>query len=364
MKSEARENGWRILIDENTAAAVRRIIETSQKDAGRPADAETETELNGLRPERETFMVGRLSLAAEAEAYGRNEEAGMHALAGFQMGEQSLPEFDVALDMYDGHTRCFLELARRYVIALEAGRSWAEAAHTIRRMTEWDLSDRFEMRQRLGPVLLRKGDLPEAVAALEEGEQVPHPTTLWYERALAAFLVATETPEPGELQKRYETATRHLQRAIIENPYVAEALPAEGERPKPGWFAPPTRERSADAAIEYCERYGSLWRIVPGAFAWLNWVQTHPSWISERTRIWALDYAVAGAANHDQRIMFECRGVTARTELENESKPHFGTAEEWKAVADGGPLPWEKNPPRGRERPGQTRAWWDMKIPE
>ena len=371
MKSEATENGWRILIDDGTVAAVGRVTDAMRKNAGGPIDQASAAELKKMRPRLDNFMVGRLSLATIAEASGRNEEAGMHALAGFQMGAQSLPEFDIPLDISDGHTRCFLELGKRYVIALESARSWAEATRTIRRMTEWDRTDQLGMRARLGPVLLRKGDLFDAIIAFSEGGEVPHPTTLWYERALAAFMDASEkhrttgTLEPRVLQDWYAKASRYLQRAMVENPYVADALQADGsvrERPRPSWFAPATSEGGTGAATNYSERYGSLWRIIPSAFRWLNWVETHPVWLKERAGIWALDYEAATAADDDERVTFECRGLVARDDLYNSTSAVFGRPDDWKAAAVGGRLPWEKDPPKGLETPGRTKAWWDLKI--
>ena len=154
------------------------------------------------------------------------------------------------------------------------------------RAVQWEPDKANEAALRLGSEYVHSGLLDKAVPLLERlaARWAPYD----YDLALCRLL-----------RREWTDAVTATRRALVTNPYIAEALWGV-RRPLEVRMGQTKRGRTMNTALEYIRRYGHTWRVTDEATKMLKWVAAHPVALAERALLRTPDYG-AGNENDPSR---------------------------------------------------------------
>ena len=220
------------------------------------------TEISERWPE----SISALKLRAEILEVTDEELAADRTIeTAFGIGARLIGDRHVCLDWEVAENRPFLNAAATMTtVLLKRGRT-DEAVALMKRMLEWNPSDEGKIARRLGPALLRAGLAEEAGTELERHRRQDAGNE--YDLGLLRFV-----------EGKYADAIRALQRGLVANPLIAEAI--LHDRPcEMNYAAYVTNNELQDAAIDYDD---VPWQRSKEALALLRYVETHPLLRDER----------------------------------------------------------------------------------
>ena len=136
-----------------------------------------------------------------------------------------------------------------------------------------------EAALRLGSEYVHSGALREAIPLLERHAARWAP----YDYDLALCRV---------LRREWTAAVTGARRALVTNPYIAEALWGV-RRPLEIQMGQTKRGRTLNTALEYIRRYSHTWRQTDEATKMLKWVAAHPAALAEQALLRSPDYQAA-----------------------------------------------------------------------
>ena len=147
---------------------------------------------------------------------------------------------------------------------------------------QWEPDTANEAALRLGSEYVHSGALGQAIPLLEKHAARWAPYD--YDLALCRLL-----------RREWPAAITATRRALLTNPYIAEALWGV-RRPLEVQMGQTKRGRTVNTAHEYIRRYGHTWRCTDEATRMLKWVAAHPAALAERALLRTPDYE---AGNED-----------------------------------------------------------------
>ena len=241
-------------------------------DAGRVKQRGMLRRLNALAEQEPDHIDALAHLGMFLREANRLEEAGAACERAMGIGVKALPkDFTGRLEWSWLENRPFLRAAMGLaLVRLDEGDRRA-GIELLERILSWNPNDNQGVRLMIGSEYLRTGDETQARRVLQEhGAEYP---AYRYELGLLHLRA-----------KRWAPAATSLRHGFVENPYIAEILCNNvSPMPLPVWHGSNWNE--PEAALDYTNRYGALWRSSPQAPRFVRWLYNHPKVMVERAAV-------------------------------------------------------------------------------